>query len=265
MLKTLAASAVLGVGGVTSTFLLNPSNPEVVEGIPNRALYAYVQAAETAPCPVAWYDIAAIGAAESGHGTHAGAHITGDGTITKTIGSSAGAQGPMQFMPDTWRGYVSMGFGDGDGDGATNVNDVDDAANGTAAYLCRSGYVKDDPASVTNAWGAYNGGAGWRRYAESQSYVVICRRFADAYSGQAVPTAVATGPAGPPVPGVKVEAVKIERTPGRLGANLWRKVIDGWTSFGRSENPEVRDRWVQVDRELFGVPPGSQPEPATLP
>lgn len=258
-----AVSALTGAGALA----LVPGSAEVVEGIPNRALVAYVNAAQTAPCPVDWWDIAAVGVAESGHGTHGGAHITEDGTLSKPIGSSVGAQGPMQFMDTyeipTWSSYVAMGYGDGDGDGVHDINDVDDAANGTAAYLCRSGYVKGDPAAIQNAWGAYNGGANWRRYGESQAYVVICRRFADAYSGAQVPelpapsgagSVAAVGPVGAPV-----EVVKIERTPKRLALNVWGRIVKGWVALGGSSDPEVQKRWADVDKGLFGVEPASQP------
>ncbi|AKM82808.1 MAG: lytic transglycosylase [Berkelbacteria bacterium GW2011_GWE1_39_12] len=52
-----------------------------------------------------------------------------------TTRSGAGAQGPMQFMPGTWRAYGV----DGNGDGVADATDVVDAIYGAAHYLARSG------------------------------------------------------------------------------------------------------------------------------
>lgn len=49
--------------------------------------------------------------------------------------SYAGAQGPMQFMPGTWRGYAV----DGNGDGQSDITDVTDAIYTGANYLAKSG------------------------------------------------------------------------------------------------------------------------------
>jgi soluble lytic murein transglycosylase-like protein len=56
--------------------------------------------------------------------------------------SSAGAQGPMQFLPSTWRAYGLGG----------NVHDAGDAILGAANYLHRSGA----PADERRALFAYN-------------------------------------------------------------------------------------------------------------
>jgi len=53
--------------------------------------------------------------------------------------SSAGARGPMQFLPSTWRHYGV----DGDGDGVKNIDNVIDAINGAANYLRASGGQTD--------------------------------------------------------------------------------------------------------------------------
>ena len=112
-----AAGLVLGVSTVAV-----PNPPGGVEGIPPRALQAYVQASAGAPCKLPWWDLAAVGAVESGHGTHGGAHIQDDGTMSVMAVSYADAYGPMQFILPTWKTY-------GQGD----VNDIDDAAPATAA------------------------------------------------------------------------------------------------------------------------------------
>ncbi len=54
-----------------------------------------------------------------------------------TVRSSAGAQGPMQFMPGTWRGYAV----DGNGDGTADVTDARDAVFAGARYLAANGAV----------------------------------------------------------------------------------------------------------------------------
>ena len=69
--------------------------------------------------------------------------------------SAAGAQGPMQFMPATWRRYGLGG----------DVHDAHDAILGAANYLRAAGAPKD----VRRALHAYN---------PSRSYVDAVLRFA---------------------------------------------------------------------------------------
>jgi len=52
------------------------------------------------------------------------------------ITSYAGAQGPMQFLPSTWRRHGV----DGNGDGSADINNVEDAIFTAAAYLRACGY-----------------------------------------------------------------------------------------------------------------------------
>jgi hypothetical protein len=74
-------------------------------------------------CPgLSWSVLAAIGQVESGHGRNSGP-------------SSAGALGPMQFMPATWAAYAV----DGDGDGKADIMSAYDAVPAAALYLCRNG------------------------------------------------------------------------------------------------------------------------------
>ena len=73
-----------------------------------------------------WYILAAVGKVESDHG--------------QTMGpSSAGAMGPMQFMPTTWE---TSGV-DGNGDGVANVMDPEDAIPAAASYLEDGGAPQD--------------------------------------------------------------------------------------------------------------------------
>ena len=74
-------------------------------------------------CPgLSWKVLAAIGQVESDHGRNVGP-------------SSAGALGPMQFLPSTWASYAV----DGDGDGKADIMSPYDAVPAAALYLCRNG------------------------------------------------------------------------------------------------------------------------------
>ena len=54
--------------------------------------------------------------------------------------STAGAEGPMQFLPETWAAY---GF-DGDGNGVADPWDIDDALAAATHLLCRNGVWNPD-------------------------------------------------------------------------------------------------------------------------
>ncbi|MFN8076511.1 MAG: lytic transglycosylase domain-containing protein [Kineosporiaceae bacterium] len=90
-------------------------------GIPPA--YALDYRAAAATCPgMDWTLLAAVGQIESGHGRNNGP-------------SSAGAIGPMQFMPRTFASYAV----DGDGDGTTDAWNPTDAIYTAAHYLCATG------------------------------------------------------------------------------------------------------------------------------
>ena len=74
-----------------------------------------------------------IGAIESGHGRNNGP-------------SSAGALGPMQFMPATWEAYGMGG----------DVNNPRDAILGAANYLAANGGNQGTPEGLDNALWHYN-------------------------------------------------------------------------------------------------------------
>ncbi|MFG2003010.1 lytic transglycosylase domain-containing protein [Spirillospora sp. NPDC048911] len=93
-------------------------------GRPGSYMDLYRQAATTCP-GLSWTVLAAIGQVESDHGRNAGR-------------SSAGALGPMQFMPATWRAYGV----DGDRDGKADIMNPYDAVPGAAKYLCANGAGK---------------------------------------------------------------------------------------------------------------------------
>jgi membrane-bound lytic murein transglycosylase B len=102
-----------------------------------------------------WYVLSAIGQVESNHGENLGP-------------SSAGALGPMQFLPSTW---LTAGV-DGDGDGEKNIMDPEDAIPAAAGYL-RSGGA---PGDWTAALYTYN---------HSSSYVLEVLTIAESLRKQA--------------------------------------------------------------------------------
>jgi hypothetical protein len=100
-----------------------------------RALYQ--RAAPTCP-GLPWQVLAAIGSIESGNGRDIGP-------------SSAGALGPMQFLPSTWADYGI----DADGDGTANILSPVDAVYSAARYLCDNGAGRGGRA-LAGAIYAYN-------------------------------------------------------------------------------------------------------------
>lgn len=63
--------------------------------------------------------------------------------------SGAGATGPMQFLPSTWRSYGQ----DGNGDGSADIMNPYDALHGAANYLAANGANRGD---IDNALFRYN-------------------------------------------------------------------------------------------------------------
>lgn len=112
-----------------------------------------------------WQLLAGVGMIETSHGS-----------LKAT--SSAGARGPMQFMPGTWAGYGV----DGNKDGRKDILDPDDAVPASARYLVASGAKTD----VKKALYAYNA-AEW--------YVNDVLTYAHAYGASACSTATVTDPA----------------------------------------------------------------------
>ena len=106
--------------------------------IPAEYQLAYQQAAQTCP-GMSWTLLAGVGQVESGHGRNNGP-------------SSAGAIGPMQFMPATFAVYAV----DGDHDDTLDAWDPQDAIFTAAHYLCVSGADGGSAAGIHAALLAYN-------------------------------------------------------------------------------------------------------------
>jgi membrane-bound lytic murein transglycosylase B len=177
-------------------------------GIPAPALAAYQRAAQIIDsadkqCNIPWELIAAIGRVESNHGRYGGNALDSNGVSrpgiygiplnggndTQNIGDTDAGQydhdtktdravGPMQFIPSTW----SVVGVDGDGDGKRNPQDIDDAALGTAVYLCSGN--EDLSTSKGQRSAVY-------RYNHSQEYVDLVLSIMRAYASgdfSSVPT-----------------------------------------------------------------------------
>ncbi|HEX2384668.1 MAG TPA: lytic transglycosylase domain-containing protein [Acidimicrobiales bacterium] len=167
------------------------------------ALDAYRRAAATTvlrdpDCGLPWWALAGITRVESRHGTFGGSTLLyGGGTSQRIVGvpldgenntaliadSDSGlldgdpvydrAVGPMQFIPSTWRRYAS----DGNRDGVADPNNIYDAAEAAARYLCASGPMQTDD-GMTRGFLSYN---------HSDAYAASVLRFAKAYAALGLP------------------------------------------------------------------------------
>jgi hypothetical protein len=123
---------------LTATAGQLPVDSRTPAGRPTNYLDLYRQSAARY-CPgLSWTILAAIGQIESGHGRNDGP-------------SKAGALGPMQFLPSTWRIWGIPGFGDTTAD----IMNPYDAVPSAARYLCASGAAAGGT-SLYNAIFAYN-------------------------------------------------------------------------------------------------------------
>lgn len=124
--------------------------------IPARYLALYRQAGKREG--VRWTWLAGVGKVESNHGAHMGP-------------SSAGALGPMQFMPGTWSTWGNGG----------DIRDPADAIPAAARFLKALGINRDPSWALA----AYNAGPGRADHppASTIRYVTNVRALARRYQG----------------------------------------------------------------------------------
>ena len=136
---SLAAALMLWLGQPAAHAAPAPSRSAPSVPDPARADGPYgIFRQAAASCPgLDWTLLAGIYSVETASGTVAHA-------------STAGAEGPMQFLPATWAAYRS----DGDHDGRADVDSLADAALGAAQMLCAHGAA--DPARIGAALFSYN-------------------------------------------------------------------------------------------------------------
>ncbi|MEU4544353.1 lytic transglycosylase domain-containing protein [Nonomuraea dietziae] len=117
------AAAPQPVAGQQQAGNQQAGSPQSEKQVVRQGSYLELYKAAATRCPgLSWTVLAAIGQVESSHGRNNGP-------------SSAGALGPMQFMPATWKAYGV----DGDGDGLKDIWSPYDAVPGAANYLCANG------------------------------------------------------------------------------------------------------------------------------
>ena len=131
-------------GSAAKLIRLRPRHaPPIVAGhIPAGKPASYIQLFQESAalyCPgLPWEVLAAIGQIESGWGANTGP-------------STAGALGPMQFLPSTWAEWGISGFGD---KGPPSIMNPFDAVPSAARYLCAAG--GSTAAGLPRAIFAYN-------------------------------------------------------------------------------------------------------------
>jgi hypothetical protein len=109
-------------------------------GRPSTYLQLF-QASAARYCPgLSWTVLAAIGQIESGDGSNMGP-------------SSAGALGPMQFLPSTWREWGITAFGES---GPPDIMDPFDAVPAAARLLCAAGAGSGSASGLRGAIFGYN-------------------------------------------------------------------------------------------------------------
>ncbi len=127
----------IGMTGTAAVTIAGLSDSAAAAGsIPSNYLTEYRQTGDQ--YGLDWTYLAGVGWVETQHGQYTSGCAT----------SSAGARGPMQFMPSTWDAYGV----DGDGDGVANICDYQDAIPAAAEYLIDNGA----PGDWNSALYAYN-------------------------------------------------------------------------------------------------------------
>ncbi len=168
--------------------------------VPDINITAYknaerILATENPTCNMPWTLIAGIGRVESSHANNGKADANGellapiygpalDGSLSgnQVITDGNGyvrAEGPMQFLPETWRKYGV----DGNGDGKADPQNLFDAALTTGKYLCDGNLDMRDLGQQNKAILRYN---------NSIAYVANVMAWELAYSTGVVPPAGST-------------------------------------------------------------------------
>jgi hypothetical protein len=133
-----AGAKVINLVPVVTVSKLPVATNVPTTGVPASYLALY-KASAAKYCPtMSWTVLAAIGEIESGNGANNGP-------------SSAGALGPMQFMPATWAQWGIVGFGQS---GPPDIMNPLDAVPSAARMLCADG--AGNPATLRGAIFAYN-------------------------------------------------------------------------------------------------------------
>jgi hypothetical protein len=117
-----------------------PTGPGATAGLPGTYLELFQQSAARYCPALPWTVLAAIGQIESGDGANVGP-------------SSAGALGPMQFLPSTWAVWGTSGFGR---TGPPDIMNPYDAVPSAARMLCADGGSQGTLAGLRAAVFAYN-------------------------------------------------------------------------------------------------------------
>jgi hypothetical protein len=141
-IATLTAKVRLALG--TGARLVTLRGQRQVTPVTPSRITNYVQlfqASSAKYCPsLSWTVLAAIGQIESGDGRNVGP-------------STAGALGPMQFLPSTWAEWGIDGFGPA---GPPDVMNPFDAVPSAAVLLCAAGAKTGTQAGLRQAIFAYN-------------------------------------------------------------------------------------------------------------
>lgn len=178
---TVLALPVLLVAGLRGLPADATPSTMALADIPTGYLGLYQQAAGLCP-GLDWTVLAGVGKVESDHGR------------APDLTSTAGAQGPMQFLPTTWTTYGL----DGNGDGHADPFDPADAIPAAAVYLCTLGAGRDTATAVA----AYTCGVS----ISCQQTAVAPGGYARAVLDWATRYANTTGPAPGPAAGRAVQA-----------------------------------------------------------
>jgi Transglycosylase SLT domain len=154
-----AAGTVLNLVPVATTTSL-PVDDDAPAGRPANWLQLYQESAAGYCQGLSWTVLAAIGEIESGDGANNGP-------------SPAGALGPMQFLPSTWRIWGTDGFGRA---GPPDIMNPLDAVPAAARMLCAGGAASGG-AALPAAIFAYNH-ATWY----VSEVLALAREYAQEYS-----------------------------------------------------------------------------------